>query len=435
MNENEGLKREIGVWGLVANSINIIVGAGIFLIPVIVFERLGTGSILAFIICGLLMMMIMLSFVEIGTQVTKTGGAYSYIEEAFGKYAGFLTTNIFIFGAAVMANAAVANGLADTLAYFFPFFSLQWVRILLFFLIFSGLAYINVKGISKAMSLVKFVTIAKLSPLILIILFGWIFMKPSHLAWNFTPSVSDIGEMSLILIFAFVGAETALNVGGEIKNPRKTIPKGIILSIFAVVLLYTTIQITAQGILGDGLLDFRNAPLAEVAMRMIGPIGATVVIIGASFSMFGNLSGMTLNMPRVLYAAARDKVVPIKALAHINSKYATPSVSIIVYAVMGFIFAVTGEFKELAVLSSVSYLLIYLGVVVAGIKLRKTRLKIKDAYKIPGGYIIPALSVIVILWLFTNLAWIELRAMIIFVAILTILYLAINFFNKQKPKK
>src|SRR5512140_3678997 len=112
---NEGLKREIGTWGLVSNSINIIVGAGIFIMPVIIAERLGTGSIWAYIICGLLMMLIMLCFAEVGTKITRTGGAYSYIEDAFGKYAGFLTTNIFIFGAAIMANAAVANGLADTL--------------------------------------------------------------------------------------------------------------------------------------------------------------------------------------------------------------------------------------------------------------------------------------------------------------------------------
>lgn len=434
-NQDEGLKREIGVWGLVSNSINIIVGAGIFLIPVIVFERLGTGSILAFIICGILMMLIMLSFAEIGTRITKTGGAYSYIEEAFGKYAGFLTTNIFIFGASVMANAAVANGLADTLAYFFPIYTMQWVRILLFFLIFSGLAYLNVKGISKAMSLVKFVTIAKLSPLILIILFGWIYMKPANLAWTFTPTLSDVGEMSLILIFAFVGAETALNVGGEIKNPKKTIPKGIILSILAVVLLYTSIQITAQGILGNELLDFRSAPLAEVAMRMIGPIGATIVIIGASFSMFGNLSGMTLNMPRVLYAAARDNVVPIKPLAHIHSKYATPNVSIIVYAAMGFIFAVTGEFKELAILSSVSYLVIYLGVVLAVIKFRHTNgTRSTDTYHTPGGYVIPAISVIVIIWLFTNLAWAEVKAMLIFIGILTLIYFAIQLLKRNIKK-
>lgn len=430
MTDNEGLKREIGVWGLVSNSINIIVGAGIFLLPVLVFERLGTGSVLAFVICGILMMFIMLSFVEIGTRITKTGGAYSYIEEAFGNYAGFITTNVFIFGAAVMANAAVANGLASTLAYFFPFFTLQWVRILLFFIIFGGLAYINVKGVSKAMSLVKFITIAKLTPLLLIIAFGWIFIKPSNLEWSFTPTAMDLGEMSLMLLFAFVGAETALNVGGEIKNPRKTIPKGIVLSIFIVVILYIAIQITAQGILGADLLEFRDAPLAEVAMRMIGPIGATIVIIGASVSMFGNLSGMTLNMPRVLYAAARDNVVPSKALAHIHSKYATPYISIIVYAALGFIFASIGEFKQLAILASASYLLIYLGVVLAVIKFRIQKDSPKDSYQTPGGYSIPVISTIVIIWFLSNLAWAEIKAMIIFISILTAVYLAIRIFKK-----
>ncbi len=432
MIENEGLKREIGIWGLVSNSINIIVGAGIFLLPVIVFERLGTASILAFAICGILMMFIMLSFVELGTRITKTGGAYSYIEEAFGEYAGFLTTNIFIFGAAVMANAAVANGLASTLAYFFPFFTLQWVRILLFFIIFGGLAYINVKGISKAMSLVKFITILKLSPLLLIIVFGWIYIKPTNLEWTFTPTVIDLGEMSLILLFAFVGAETALNVGGEIKNPRKTIPKGIVLSIFIVVILYIAIQVTAQGVLGTDLLNFRGAPLAEVAMRMIGPIGASIIIVGASFSMFGNLSGMTLNMPRVLFAAARDNIIPLKKLAHIHTKYATPSISIIIYAALGFIFASIGEFKQLAILSSASYLLIYFGVVLSAIKFRIKHDKTDDNYQTPGGYTIPILSAIIIIWFLTNLAWAEIQAMLIFIAILTISFFFIQLLKRNK---
>ena len=91
----------------------------------------------------------MLCFAEVGTKITSTGGAYSYIEDAFGKYAGFLTTNIFIFGAAVMANAAVANGLANTLAYFLPFFKIQWIRVLLFAVMFGGLAYLNVRGVQK----------------------------------------------------------------------------------------------------------------------------------------------------------------------------------------------------------------------------------------------------------------------------------------------
>src|SRR5512138_1093756 len=105
MQENEGLKREIGLWGLVANSVNIIIGAGIFILPVIVAEKLGTGSITAYAICGGLMIMIMLCFAEVGSRITLTGGAYTYIETVFGRFAGFLTANIFIFGGAITANA------------------------------------------------------------------------------------------------------------------------------------------------------------------------------------------------------------------------------------------------------------------------------------------------------------------------------------------
>ncbi len=429
MIDNEGLKREIGVWGLVANSINIIVGAGIFILPVLIAERLGSASIWAYLICGVLMVFIMLCFAEVGTKITRTGGAYSYIEEAFGKYTGFLTTNVFIFGAALMATAAVANGLVSTLAYFLPLFKLQWIRVLLFVLMFGGLVFTNIRGVGKAIFIVKFNTIAKMAPLLMIALFGWFFIKPGNLGVTYGNSFPDIGEMSLILIFAFVGAETALNVSGEIKDPLKTIPKGIMLSILIVVVLYILIQLTVQGILGRSITDFREAPLAEAARRMIGPAGATIVLIGAMFSMFGNISGMVLNMPRVLFAASRDRVIPIAGLSKVHPKFLTPHISIIIYGVLGFIFASIGEFKQLAILSSASYLLIYLGVVLSAVKFRITGRTREGSYKIPGGYLIPGISALVILWLLSNLPSAELVAMVIFISLLTVIFLITNLFR------
>jgi len=432
MNEDEGLKREVGLWGLVSNSINIIIGAGIFILPVLVAERLGSGSIWAYLVCGFLMIFIMLCFAEIGSMITRTGGAYSYIETAFGKYAGFLTTNIFIFGAAIMANAAVANGLADTLAYFIPQFQLQWVRILFFGIVFGGLAFLNIRGIKNAIMVVKINTIAKLVPLLMIGFLGWFFINPSDTNVIVTSSSRDLGEISLILLFAFVGAETALNVSGEIKNPEKTIPKGIMLSILIVVILYILIQLTVQGILGSAITDFRNAPLAEVGKRMFGPIGVTIVLVGASFSMFGNISGMVLNMPRILFAAARDKVLKSESLAAVHPKFKTPHISIIVYAALGFIFASTGEFKQLAMLSSASYLLIYLGVILALIRFRIIGSGEKEHYRIPGGYLIPGISILTIIWVLSNLPFKELGAMAIFVAILTVVYFVYGFVRKEK---
>ncbi len=431
MLDNEGLKREIGTWGLIANAINITIGAGIFILPAIVAEKLGTGSIWSYFVCGALMILIMLCFAETGARITRSGGAYSYIEEAFGKYAGFLTTNIFIFGAAVMANAAVANGLADTLSYFLPALKLRLVRILLFALIFGGLAYYNVKGVKQAIVIVKFNTIAKLTPLLMIGLFGWFFMSKSNVSFISRQAMPDFGEMTLLLLFAFTGAEAALNVGGEIKNPGKVIPKGIMLSMVAVVVIYVLIQITVQGILGKSITEFGNAPLAEAARRMIGPAGALVVLIGASFSMFGNLSGMVLSMPRVLFAAARDNAVPVKSLARIHQKFRTPYVSILTYAFLGFIFASVGEFKQLAMLASASYLMIYLGVVLSVIKFRYTGKTAESTFRIPGGYIIPVFSAIVIIWVFSNLPPNELIAMAIFVLLLTIIYYIISYIQKK----
>ena len=368
MEQDSGLKRAIGFWGFVSNNINIIVGAGIFILPAIVSENLGIMSIVAYLLSGGLMILIMLCFADIGSRITITGGAYSYIEGTFGRFAGFLTTNLFVFGAAVTANAAVANGLADTLSYFFPAFKTEFIRIGFFILVFSSLAFVNVRGLKQGMFVVNFNTIAKLLPLLFIAFVGWTFMDDENLKVSSPPALADIGEMSLILIFAFSGAETALNVSGEIKNPKKTIPRGIFLSMGIVLVLFILIQLAAEGILGKELTQHKDAPLAEVAARMIGPAGATLVILGAVFAMLGNLGGLVLNMPRLIFAAARDRVIPPPALAKLHPKFKTPYISVIVYATLGCLFSILGEFRQLAMLSSASFLLIYLGVVLAVIR-------------------------------------------------------------------
>lgn len=432
MNSKEGLKREIGTWGLSANIVNLIVGAGIFVIPAIVAEGLGAASIVAYLFCGFLIMLIMLCFAEVGSKLTQSGGAYSYIEVAFGKYFGFLTVNFFILGATIMADAAVANALAGTLAYFMPVFKTEAVRIVFFLFIFSGLALINIKGVKQGITLVVITTIAKLTPLLLLIFIGVSHISLANLAWDSIPSSNDLGKVSLILFFAFQGAETALTTGGEMKNPQKTIPRGILISISFVILLYVLIQLVAQGILGASLSGFKEAPLAEVARHIVGPLGVTLILIGSAISMFGFLSGDVLNMPRVIYSAARDEVIRPLSLARIHKKYATPHLSIILYSAMGCLFAITGEFKQLAILSSASVLLIYLGVALALIKLRLDKKAESDTFKVWGGYTVPVISILIILWVLSNLKNAELIGIVSFTAIISAIYMAMYLLKKRK---
>lgn len=431
MNPYNGLTRQIGLWGFVSNIINIIVGAGIFILPAIVAENTGNMSALAYLISGALMILIMLCFADIGSKITITGGAYAYIERTFGRYAGFLTTNLFVFGAALTANAAVANGLADTLSYLLPMFKSNVIRSGFFILMFGSLALVNVRGIKQGMWLVNFNTIAKLIPLLFIVLFGWFYFNTAESQSTLNPTVNDVGQMALILIFAFAGAETALNVSGEIKNPKKTIPRGIFLGMAIVLILFVLIQIAVQGILGTDIVFFKEAPLAEAASRMVGPAGATLVILGAVFAMFGNLSGLVLNMPRLIFAAAKDRIILPTSLARLHPTFHTPYVSVILYATLGCLFAILGEFRQLAILSSASFLLIYLGVVLATIRIRLKGIQEADSYTVPGGLTIPILAALAILWFLSNLSWQELTGMAIFLAVISMLYWVVKGINRK----
>jgi basic amino acid/polyamine antiporter, APA family len=427
----EGLTREIGVFGLSANVINSVVGAGIFVLPAIVAEKLGSASILAYLFCGMLMTCIMLCFAEVGSKVTRSGGAYSYIEIAFGKYVGFLALNLFVLGVTVLACAAIANAMTDTLSYLIPVLNNKVFRIFFLFFIFCGLAILNSRGVKQGIMLVKITTIMKLTPLLLLVLVGSGSIEASNLEWIETPSLSSIGQISLVLFFAFQGAENSLSVGGEIRKPDRTIPLGILIAFLIIFALYISIQLIAQGVLGESLADFKAAPLAEVARKIMGPHGITLIIIGASISMFGYLSGDTLNMPRVIYAAARDGVLPIKLLSKIHTRFATPFISIIVFTSLGFVFAVVGEFRQLAILSSASILLIYLGVTLSLLKLRSQEEKQSKGFRVAGGFAIPLFTIVTILWLLSNMSSNELISIGIFISALTVIYFAVVHKKKK----
>ena len=419
--QQEHLKREIGVWGLSANIINIIVGAGIFVLPAIVAEGLGAAGVLAYLFCGLLVALIMFCFAEVGSKITISGGVYAYTEVAFGKYAGFLTTWLFLY-ACITADAAVVNALADVLGSVIPAFKIQVVRILFFFVVFAGLAYVNVAGVKQGIGLVKFNTIAKLTPLLLLVLIGLTQISGSNLQWEGMSPLSSFGEVSLVLFFAFQGAESALTVGGEVRNPHRTIPKSIFLGVGGILLLYILIQTTAQGVLGASLATAKDAPLAEAAKVIFGPVGFTFMIVGAAISMFGYLSGEILSIPRVAYRASLDNVIPIKVLSRIHPKYATPFIAIIIYAAMDFLLASAGGFKQLAIASSAAILLIYLGVALSAIKLRK-KSEENAGFKTPGGYLIPVAAILTIVWLLSNLTRKELVVVTAFIAGISVFFL------------
>jgi amino acid transporter len=417
----EGLKREIGLWGLSANMVNIIIGSGIFVLPAIIAGILGPASVLAYLFCGLLIILIMLCYAEAGSKITKSGGSYAYVETAFGEYFGFLVF-ITLFISTVCAVAAVANALFETITSFFPALHSGIIRIAFLLLLFGGLIWINIRGVRQGVGTVKLLTLAKLLPLILLIVFGLLQLKADNLKWHSIPGLGSIGEASLILFFAYLGGETGLSVGGEIKNPARTVPRAVIISIVFVILFYTAIQTIAQSVLGASLASEIAAPLAATGKVLFGVFGFTFILLGTSVSMLGNLSGQVLNNPRNLFAISRDRIIPVKAFSVVHKKYATPYIAIIVYASLCLLFAIFGGFQVLAVLSVAGALLVYLAVAIAVLKLRKIPEMRSKGITIPGGALVPVLSALICLFFLYHLKAKELISITAFLAISTFLY-------------
>lgn len=430
----EGLKREVGVWGLSANIVNIIVGAGIFVLPAIVAGIMGTQAVIAYLFCGFLIALVMLCFAEAGSKVTHSGGGYAYVETAFGPYPGFLAA-IFMLMGSIFSDAAVSNALVEILGLVFPIFKNQYVRVLTLFVIFSGLATLNVVGVKQGIGLVKINTVAKLIPLLLLVTIGWKDVQLANLYWESAPTIQQFGEASLILFFAFQGGDAGLTIGGEIKNPQKTVPKAIFIGISFVLLLYILIQTVSQGVLGSELTEFKKAPLAETARIVFGPVGFTLLFVGAGISMFGMLSGQILNLPRVFFRLAVDGVIPIAKLASIHHKFKTPYVSILLYAGLGFTIASLGGFRQLAVIASASMLLVYFGVSLSVIQLRKTKANGPGEFKIPFGYTVPIISAGIILYFLSNMSKIQIQGTFILIGILTLVYFLGKAYRMWKKNK
>ena len=429
MIKDKGLKRKVGVFSLSANIINIIIGSGIFVLPAIVASYLGASSIIAYLFCGLLMATIMLCIA--GSKVTNTGGPYTYIETAFGDYAGFVG-GFFAVGSNLFADAAVSNALVNVIASAYPIFENGLPRFIFLFILFYGLVYINVIGLKQGIGLVKFNTIIKLIPLLLLIAIGFKDVSLSNLYFQELPSFKTLGETSLILFFAFQGCETGIIVGGEVVNPKRTIPKAILISITTVMVVYILIQTVAQGVLGDTLPNFTAAPLAETAKVVFGNFGYLLLIIGAVVSMFGYMSGTILNSPRIVYALARDKVIPITALSRIHKSFATPHIAIIVYATIGFILAISGSFEQLAVIASSSMLILYLGVALSVMKLRKSDIDHKGSFKIPGGWTVPIIAIAIIIYFLSSLSVNEIIGTGLFIVALTLIFFGMKFLKRRR---
>jgi amino acid transporter len=308
------------------------------------------------------------------------------------------------------ATAAVSTVFATSVGQLVPALSGWMAATLLLVAAFVFWSLINLRGVTLGVQLNTVATVAKLFPLILIAAAGMFFIKGENLQVTALPGAADIARTSLILIFAFAGIESALIPSGEVRDSERTVPRAIALAMLGITALYIALQVVAQGILGPGLAQATVSPLADAAGASLGGWARALLLAGASISMFGYLGGMTLAIPRIVYALARDGFLP-RALATVDPVHRVPQAAIVAQVILTLALAISGTFEQLAILANVSALALYLGCALA-------------SWKLGQSAIVPLLACAVILWLFTGLARNEWIGFVACLAVASVVYVA-----------
>ena len=417
----EKLVRAIGTFGLAAGIINITIGGGIFRLPANVATSLGAAAPIAYLVCAAAMGLIVLCIADAGSRVSLTGGPYAYVGTAFGPYAGFIS-GVLLFMLGTFATAAVSTVFSASVGQLVPALSgpVASVAVLVTAYVFWSL--VNLRGVALGVRLNSIATVAKLLPLVLVAVGGAFFINPEHLEIAVMPAAGDVARTSLLLIFAFAGIECALVPSGEVRDTARTVPRAIAVAMIAITILYVALQVVAQGILGDRLSQSTAAPLAEAAGAAMGGWARSLLLAGAAISTFGYLGGMTLSMPRMLFALARDGFLP-RTLAAVHPVNRTPQTAIIVQSVLTLALAASGTFEQLAILANVSALALYLGCALAAWRLRQRGVGgAGGGIRVPAAGAVPWVASAVILWLLTGVTSLEWLGFVICVGVASLLY-------------
>lgn len=376
--------------GLAAAIFNITIGAAIFVLPAFVARDLGAAAPLAYLVCAVATALVALCIAEAGSRVPQSGGPYAYVETAFGPYAGFLCGVLLWLGITV-AMGAVATVFADAVGQLVPVLAGSLPRTVLLIGVIASLAVVNIRGASLGSQVSGIATVAKIVPLVAFVLLGLPHVRTENLALGSFPPLASIGKSGLLLMFAFFGLESALQVSGEVRDGSRAVPRAIALAVTGVGVLYIAVQLVAQGILGPALAapETAKAPLAAAAVQFAGRTGSLLILIAMIVSTFGFMTATMLSTPRTLFALALDGYLP-RALAAVHPTHHTPHVAILVQAVIMTAIAATGTYVKLAIIANVPILLVYLGCCLAIVRLRRLGAGAAERpFVMPAGRVVP----------------------------------------------
>lgn len=422
------LVRGISRWDLLAITINMIIGAGIFGLPSKVTALIGSYSLAAFVACAVIVAFIVLCFAEVSSRFTATGGMYLYAREAFGAIVGFEVGWLYWI-VRVTTFAANCNLLLAYLAFFVPEANQGATRVFIIGLVVLILTVVNFLGVRQSTILTNVFTVGKIVPLIIFTAVGLFFIQPANFNFSPTPEIGAFSSAILILIYAFVGFEAAAIPAGETRDPQKSVPFALLAALAIVSVLFILIQIVCIGTLPE--LAASERPLADAAGKFLGTFGAAFITIGALVSIFGNLNGGFLTASRMPFAMAEQGELPA-ILGKIHEKYKTPYLALFVTAAAMLFLTVQSSFLTALTISTITRLIVYATTCAALPVFRRRQNAPKAELIVPFGIVASILSLLLTVWLLANVDFKKEGLAILILAIFgLVLYFASRFWNRR----
>lgn len=337
------LKRSMGIWSGLSLVIGTVIGSGIFFKQAGVLQTAGSSTLglLAWVAGGVITLAAGLTIAEIGARLPKTGGLYSYIEELYGPAAGFLTgwMQVVIYAPAVIASIAGYAAFLTANFLGLPTSAATWISVV-FLLFIAGL---NMLENRVAASFQVITTSIKLIPIAVLIIYGLFFGKVDALGQTVhqvSQSGGGFGMAILATLFAYDGWILLSNIAGELKNPRRDVPRSIVGGLILIVIAYVGVTFGVYHALPvKKVVALQDNATFAVAKAAFGDFGGRALSLAIIISMLGTLNGKMLSFPRMAYAMSLDGLFP-KYLSKLTRKTQEPTNAIATVTIMTLVLAI-----------------------------------------------------------------------------------------------
>lgn len=399
----ENLKKEIGFFGAFSTVVGVVIGSGVFFKAAVIYKTTGSVSLglLAWGLAGIISICAGLTTAELAASMPETGGMIVWVERAYGKTVSYLlgwAQAVIYYPASIAAAAAI--------------FATQFLNLFQIdkkYSIFIGacaattVAGLNLLGSKASGRIQTIATICKLIPIISIIIFGLlqpnsttIMLFPSSTS-NTTVESSELAALGAAMLAAMYGYDGWSNVGtiaGEMKNPKKDLPRAILYGLLVITTIYLLINVSylltmpMEQIAGNG-----NVP-NDVATKLFGPNGGKIITIGIMISVYGTMNGFTMTAIRVPYAMAMKDQIPFKRFWTKLNRFSIPYYSAFVTLILTIGMMFTGEFDTLTDFLLFTIWIFFIATFFAVFVLRKKEPNMPRPYKVPLYPIIPWISII-----------------------------------------